>query len=507
MSAPSDLHVRFFSNVRAHVGSRLVQGAVGILLVPYVLSHLSREEYGLWSWLLAMSSWLTLADLGLSYGNVNPLARSLAAKDERRVGEILVAAIAFHGLITLAILALAVLAEAPLTSALPLAERELGGRTLLLLVVAQGLVVTSFPFGALLSALQRLDLVHKIQTAQLVLQAVATVMILENGGRVLELAWMQMGLGGFQLVLRALLCRRLHPSLRFAWPAPSELPGLLSAGLPVVILGLVGSIALNFERTFLGFVVDLALLAQYAVAARLVMTAREVPQVLLSALIPASAALDVAGDDRALARLYGRSFKLAAAVVLAITAGLVVSAPAVLAAWLGPGFEPAGRVVRPLALAILVPLLTAPGVHILTGRSRLGRLAPVYALWGAAFVAVNVMWLSLAGFAGAGWGAAAINLAGTGALLRWMHRHGLETPGTAGILARGILAAAAAALVGEIAVRTLGGALGSDTRLAAFAVAACGLTTVGATHLALAWATGLVDADDRQHLAAALRFR
>ena len=508
MSGPTNFRERFFANVRAHVVSRLVQGVVGIALVPYVLSHLSKEEYGLWSWLLAISSWLTVADLGLVYGNVNPLARSLAAKDERRVGEILVAALGLHALLTLLIVAVIAVAREPMMTALPAAERALGGRALVLLAVAQAIVVLSFPFGALLSALQRLDLVHKVQTVQLMLQAVATVAILENGGRVLELAWMQLGLGAFQLAARVSLGRRLHPSLRLARPPARELPTLVLTGLPIVVLGIAGTIVLGFERTFLGFVVELGLVAQYAVAARLVMTSREVPQVLLSALVPASAALDVAGDDRALARLYERSFRIAVAVVLALVAALAVAGPAALAAWLGPGFEAAGSLVTPLAIALLVPLVAAPGVHVLTGGSRLGRVTPVYAAWSVVFVIVNALWLSAVGFAGAGWGAAVVNLAGTGALLVWMHGDGgLPAEGIARALGRGVAAAVAAFVAGEAAVRLLTGAIGREARLEALAVAVCGVAVVGTIHLAAAWWLGLIGEPDRRQLADALGIR
>jgi O-antigen/teichoic acid export membrane protein len=503
---PASIRRSFFSSLRSHAVARVTQAAIALVLVPYVLSHLSRAEYGLWSWLLAMAAWLTVVDLGLSLGNVNPLARGLAEGEHRRVGQILVAALAFQGSIVLAIVVVVITAREPLLAALPPAGRAIGVLALLPLVVAQGLVVLSFPFGALLSALQRLDLVHKIQTVLLVTQALATIVILESGGRVVALAWLQCVLGASQLVARAVLCRRLYPALRPARPERGDLPRLLGMGVPVAVLGFVGGIALNFERTFLGFVVDLALLAQYAVAVRLVMAAREIPLVLVSALIPASAALDVTGDERTLARLYGRSFKAVVAVVLALAAVICVAAPAALAAWLGPGFEAAGRVARPLALAILVPLVTAPGIHVLTGRSQLGRLAPLYLAWGAAFVVANALWLSATGFAGAGWGACVVNLLGTAALLVRLHRE-IGLAGQGAVLFRGALAALAAAGAGEVALLLLAGGIGVETRLTAALVTAGAVAVVGATHFAVAWASGLLDADDRRQLADALGFR
>jgi O-antigen/teichoic acid export membrane protein len=491
--------------MRAHAVARVAQMVLTILLVPYVLAHLSREEYGLWSWLLALSGWVALADVGLSSGNVNPLARALAAKDERRIGETIVAAVCLHVVLAAIVVATAVLAGGVVTSAVPPESRSLAFETLLLLIVAQCIQVVSFPLGAMLSALQRQDLVHKLQSAQLAIQGVGTVVILAAGGRVFELAWLHCGLAAVQLAGRLALCVRLHPSLRPGWPARKELPGLLSTGLPVVVLGLAGSVALNYERTFLGFVVDLALLAQYAIATRLVMAVREVPLVLFSALIPTSAALDVAGDQGALERLHARSFKLAAFLNLMLTATLWVCGPLALRAWLGEGFEAAGDITRPLAIGFLIPLVCAPATQILTGRSRLARLAPIYVLWAITFVVGNTLWLRSSGFAGAGWGTAVIDVFWTVVLLDRLRRGGeLGAAGVAGVLGRAGASAAVAAVIGEVVVGALDLAFVSDSRSVAALLAACGAAAIFATQVLLAWALGLVDAEDRRLVAGAL---
>jgi O-antigen/teichoic acid export membrane protein len=279
----------------------------------------------------------------------------------------------------------------------------------------------------------------------------------------------------------------------------------VSAGLPVLLLGVTGAIALNYERTLLGFVVDLALVAQYAVAARLVMAVREAPLILFSALIPTSAALDVAGDDRALERIYARAFRLAAVFVLGLTAVVWACAPPALHAWLGVGFEEAGRVARPLAVGFLVPLLATPAIQILTGRSRLGPLSRLYATWGVGFVLANTLWLRQVGFAGAGWGTAAIDVLGTAAALAWLRaRGGLGDGGSVAVLARAAGIAVVAAALGEVVLGLLGPA---DSRGGAFAATALVALAIAATQVALAWVSGLVDASDRQLVAEAIGLR
>jgi O-antigen/teichoic acid export membrane protein len=57
---------------------RLVAISVSILTVPVLIKHLGLEGFGVWSTLLAFTSWLTLLDLGIANGLRNKVAESLA---------------------------------------------------------------------------------------------------------------------------------------------------------------------------------------------------------------------------------------------------------------------------------------------------------------------------------------------------------------------------------------------------------------------------------------------
>jgi len=70
------LRTRLLANVRAHAFARVTQALVGIFLTPFVLHRLGQDGYGLWAWLLALTGYFSLTDLGLSQGNVNSLTRA-----------------------------------------------------------------------------------------------------------------------------------------------------------------------------------------------------------------------------------------------------------------------------------------------------------------------------------------------------------------------------------------------------------------------------------------------
>jgi hypothetical protein len=59
-----------------------------ILLVPIVLFYLGREQYGLWTAVLAITGYIGLADLGVSTSFVTYIARYVANLDYRQAGQV-----------------------------------------------------------------------------------------------------------------------------------------------------------------------------------------------------------------------------------------------------------------------------------------------------------------------------------------------------------------------------------------------------------------------------------
>jgi O-antigen/teichoic acid export membrane protein len=68
----------YLRQFKGALGFRLGSVIVSILTVPVLIKYLGQEGFGVWSTLLAFTSWLTLLDLGLANGLRNKVAESLA---------------------------------------------------------------------------------------------------------------------------------------------------------------------------------------------------------------------------------------------------------------------------------------------------------------------------------------------------------------------------------------------------------------------------------------------
>ncbi len=474
-----------------NIGSR-------VLMIPYVLSRLSHAEYGLWAWTQTVTGFFVLCELGFTLGTVHPLAHAVRDRDASRVGRIIAGSLSVP-LAVIAAITVGILVEHRwIASAVAGEPSAQAVPVFLILTITQGVVLAGFPLLSLLAGLQRLDLLHALRTPQVLAQMVLTVVILECGGRVVALAWLNLAVAAFHTLGRLWFARRLFPELRLHWPRREDFSQLRTLGGPQMLLNLLGAAAFSFERAFLGFTTDLAAFAQYAVASRLVTIIWEVQQIPFQSVLQSTAALDAAGDRGGISRLYARSLRLVSIVVFGLVASVIVCGPFVVRGWLGEGFTLAGHYCQPLAVAVLFPSICGPPTGILAGRARLGSMSRLLIGWAVVCVVLDAAWLWITGIAGAGYALLAINVTGTIYFLHVFQQREQEPPQW-GVLTRCLGALAPPALAGW-AFAALAAPYVPADRVGAFALAAGSGAVLWVGYAVCLWSLGLLQVSDRRLL-------
>jgi O-antigen/teichoic acid export membrane protein len=117
---------------------------------------------------------------------------------------------------------------------------------------------------------------------------------------------------------------------------------------------------------------DLQLAGLYKIGLELANKMRQVPVVMMSALIPAAAHLDAQQDVARLTRMYVRGTKYVAAVAVPLSAYVAGGAGLLMTAWQGDGaqFAVAIGVLRVIAAGYLANILPGPGVAVSLGMGR-----------------------------------------------------------------------------------------------------------------------------------------
>lgn len=68
-------------NIVGSFGLKVIDIAIGFLLVPLSLAYLTQTDYGIWLIISSMVNWLNFFDIGISHGYRNKLAVALSNKD------------------------------------------------------------------------------------------------------------------------------------------------------------------------------------------------------------------------------------------------------------------------------------------------------------------------------------------------------------------------------------------------------------------------------------------
>ena len=143
---------RIAANALLAFVSQAVTAAVGILLVPFLLSRLGEETYGVIGVIGSMLAFMTLIDLGLGPANARQFTRFLFEGEVRRSNELASSVMALYLMLALLVLAVTGIGREPLLALFrvdPALWRD-AGQALVLAALSLGFTLVYAPYRAAL---------------------------------------------------------------------------------------------------------------------------------------------------------------------------------------------------------------------------------------------------------------------------------------------------------------------------------------------------------------------
>ncbi len=374
---------RYGSIIRGGATAVLAKGvamAAGFAAVPLTLHHLGPERYGLWATLFSILAWLSLADLGLSNGLINPLSEAFAHERGDLAREYV--STSFWGLWAIAaIIAIVLVTCYPLIDwsrlmhiGSPTVAREFGTATAL----AAALFLINLPFtivGRVFVAAQRPELANfwAIANSAGTLAGLAAA-ILAGGG----LPALVLGFSGGQLLVSIAsavwLFTRAHPELSPTRTiARSSLQRMFGVAAPFFVTQVATLLLFQSANVLISHNLGPRYVAPYQVTWMLFMYVT-LPQQLIGANIWAAIGDAYAKDDiRWIRGLFKRYALLSAATGGPIILALIVLTKPLVRWWVGAQVVPDLRLVLWMAAWACVLLAMQPIVSVLSGTGRLRR--------------------------------------------------------------------------------------------------------------------------------------
>lgn len=363
---------RIAMSAAANYAGKFVTVCISFILTPFILRYIGPAEYGLWILVGSIAGYASLLDLGVANAVVKFIAEYHARHDLSGAAPLISTALAFYlavGLIGIGLSAIgAVFAGYWLQDAVSANT----GLVVFLIGINVALYLPGSAATAVLRGLQRFDIVNLLNTGGAILSAVAIVILLRAGGGLLTLVSIYLVAFLLSQVAALIVVRKLAPELNFGSirPSASLLRPILSFSMSMFVVQVAGRLQMKSAEVVIGSMSTLKAVTPYAIAGRL----SELPQIatdqFLQVILPAASAANATNDSDRLKRLFVTSTRITLAVAIPIGAALILLAPVILAAWVGPEYAFASTIAVVLTASSVINTSVWPAASILQAMSR-----------------------------------------------------------------------------------------------------------------------------------------
>jgi len=366
---------RTISNAIFNVFGWLWPAALNLLTLPYVVSRLGEEAFGIFTLVLAVLGYFAFLDLGLNTASVKYIAEYWAKEDSDRINQVIGSTLVVYTTLgCLGSLVIWLATEWLITDVLKISTDLVGISRIAFRVGSLGFLVNmvSGTFSAVPRALQRFDIVNKVTIGLTTLSTLSTMVVLAMGAGLMQVVVVRFAINLLSIVIFLSIAKRLIPSLivrpQCTWSTMKEL--LRFGGLSAV--NKVASQAMfHLNRLLLGSFLGLASVTYYVVPANLTSLMHRFLSSLTSVLFPLSSELSARREDERLQNMYVQVTKYITVLATAIYLSIILFSFPLLRFWMGQAFANQGSsTLLVLALSFYALSFNAVAYHVLNGVGR-----------------------------------------------------------------------------------------------------------------------------------------
>lgn len=387
---------------------------VGFLLIGFFLGRLGQARYGVWVLIGDLFRYRTLLGLGLNSAINRRIPMYLAKDDEDGIRRVVSTALFFFTIIGVVLILLSILFAVKIGDWFAIEPELVRSASLLTLVVGIGFAAST-PLQlttAVLSGLQRYDMVSITTVVVLTVRTILTIVLLLRGYGLITLGLIY---GLSEVVARGIqhiLARKLLPSGYVSWRYVDRtlLKEMLFYGMNTFLYAMGALIIYRASATITGIFLGTSQVAQLYAAAAALLLMSEFVQAFTAAIKPAVSDLDARDDHARVRQIAFLTQKYSLLILIPAAAFLIVMGRQFLTVWVGAKFgDPATIQLMATVLAILTAgfffiLSQHSNFLVLAGRGEhkvFGILTAVEAVLciASAVISVKVLDLGLVGIA------------------------------------------------------------------------------------------------------------
>jgi len=371
MSLESKISEKIIKNTKFNTLGSFWTILVALFLTPYIINRIGIERYGIWAIVGAITGYFGLLDLGIGTSFVKYIAEFYTKKDYEKINQVVNTGFIFYLVFAILIIPLGFLTINPIVNFFNIspALHDEALFVFLLGIILFAISNALSPFMAVQAGLQRMDVSNKVAVAISIPMIIGTIFFLESGYGLPGLMVNNAIILVITIIANIAIAFKIFPELKFniCLFDKEMFKKLFGFGYKIQVIKIGTMIQFQTDKIILAYFLGVGFVAYYAVASQLALRIREIPLLLISAILPAASELDAKTDKKSLDKLYFRSMKYLALVGLSLFSLAILLAHPFINIWLGAGFERSVLTLQILILGYFFTILTGPGAYILNG--------------------------------------------------------------------------------------------------------------------------------------------
>jgi O-antigen/teichoic acid export membrane protein len=401
----TDSHLRLIAwNVSTRYFAIVLDGLVGVVMLPYNLHHLGTSAYGLWMLTASVTAYFAVMDLGYGGALLRFVARYRALGDRTALNEIASTMFVTFSAIAAFILAGTVAIAWHIGALFNLAPEQVPVARAVLLMTG-GLVAARFAvsvFGAIVYGFQRYYLNNAASVATTIGVVIATLLVLENGYGLVPLVAATVAVRFAGLLLFVAAGYHVFPDLRVRIGGFRRTRLREVSGFSFYIMVLDWSARLNYsaDAIVIGAFLNTTAVALWTVPQRVAELIYQLTNQINDALFPIVVDSDASRRAERLRVLFLQGTRLTIAMVLPLAVPAALLGRELILAWVGPAFLGSVPILQVLMTVITVRMGTMTGTTVLKGAGRHRFLAAVSSFTAVVNVVLSVILIRPFGLTG-----------------------------------------------------------------------------------------------------------
>lgn len=350
---------------------------VGLLYTPYMLRMMGQSEYGLYSLVASVISYLTVLDLGMGNAIIRYTAKYRAEGKTTEQYEmfgmflllyIVIGAVAFGA-------GLGLYFNVDTLFGATMTVEEIEKARIMMLFLIFNLAVT-FPmsiFGSIITAYERFVFPKAVSIIRVVLNTIIMVCLLRMGYKAIAMVILQTVFNILTLVINYIYCKyKLNIKIffrKFNW---SFLKEVAIYSFWIFLNVIMDKIYWNTGQFVLGAFVGTAAVAVYALAINLEHIYMNFSTAISTVFLPKVTGMVTRNDNRKeISDLFIKTGRIQYIVMCFILSGFIVFGRNFISLWAGDGYEDVYTITLMFFVSLLIPLVQNLGITILQARNQM----------------------------------------------------------------------------------------------------------------------------------------